>query len=351
MAITWGGYNGHLRLGIDLTTSAATTGDVVTVYVKLYVQVDSSWNFDDTQSWRLNGTNGSSGSFNNTLSNGASKLLFSTQYYASVDYDGGPTYSYSASLSGAYNGAAPTHSRSITLPARQASAPSTPAAPNVGSITGTTAHLTWSAPATNGSAINGNAGQVSTSSGFGSILKSWEKTPWEGETVTGLPKGTTLYARVRVRNGVGWSGWSSGRSFTTLITVPSGPYPATFTEIKAESARMSWGVPADDGGAAITGYDINMAIDPEFTEAAGLFRVTSNSTVLTQLRPGTTYYVRQRAVNSAGTGDWSEVRSFTTESALFVGNGTTWVPALVWVGNGTSWVPCRVMVGNGTEWK
>lgn len=351
MAITWGSYNGHLRFGIDATTTTPTTASTsVTVTVKLYIQVDDTWNFDDTQTWKLTGTGGSSGSFSNTLDNNASKLLYSNSFSAAVDYDGTGSLTWSASLSGAYNGADPTHSRTITLPKRPPNVPAAPPAPTVGSITATSAAFTWGTPATNGSALTGNAGQVSTSSAFSTILQSWSESGWSGQTVTGLPKGTTLYVRVRALNSVGWSAWSAGRVFTTLITAAGAPTLGTLSNIGPQSATLAWTAPSDNGGTSITGYEIQHATDPGFTAAVTTSKTASPIT-LTGLLPGTAYYVRVRAITSYGSGAWSSTGTFKTISALFIGTGTSWVAGLVHVGNGTSWVPATVRVGNGTEWK
>lgn len=352
MAITFGSYNGHLRFGIDLYTSTPSTSSTsVTVTVKLYIQVDDTWSFDDTQTWTLTGTNGGSDSFHNTLDNNASKLLYSTSFAAAIDYDGTGSLSYSAKLSGAYNGANPTHSRSITLPKRPPSVPSAPPAPTVNAITATSASFTWGTPATNGSALTGNAGQVSTSSAFTSILQSWSEPGWNGQSVTGLPKGTTLYVRVRAQNGVGWSAWSPARQFTTATTPPSAPGQPGVSIVGPTSANVSFTAPADAGGATITSYEIQRATDAAFTTSLASVTLPAPTGSLTGLLPGTTYYLRTRGVNTAGPGSWSTSTTVTTLSGVKVGDGSRWRDAIVWVGNGSSWVLAQVKTGNGTDWK
>ncbi|GIF02235.1 fibronectin type III domain-containing protein [Paractinoplanes rishiriensis] len=351
MAITWGSYNGHLRFGIDLYTSTpSASSTTVTLTVKLYIQVDDTWNFDDEQTWRLSGTNGGSGSFHNNLDNNNSRQLYSKSFAAGIDYDGGPTYTYTASLSGAYNGADPTHSRSITLPRRPASAPSTPGAPSVGSITATTATAAWSAPASNGAALNGAGGQVSRNSGFTDVIQSWSSGWATSRALTGLPKGTVLYVRVRAGNSVGWSSWSGSRTFTTLTTAPSAPGTPAISAIGPTSATVAWSTPADPGGTAITGYQIQRATTADFADSTTVTDAGSPVT-LTGLLPGTTYYVRVRAVNAAGLGAWSPAADVTTLSGVKVGDGTGWGDAIVWVGDGTRWVLAQIKTGTGTTWR
>jgi hypothetical protein len=352
VAITWGAYHGHLRFGIDLYTSAPSTSSTsVTVTCKLYIQVDDSWNFDDKQTWTLTGNGGGSGEFNNTLANGASKLLKTVNVGAAIDYDGTGSVTYSARLSGAYNGASPKHSRSITLPRRPASAPSPPPAPDVSSISATSAVVTWGAPATNGSALIGNAGQVSTISWFGAVFHSWSEPGWRGRFITDLPKGTTLYVRVRAQNSIGWSGWSAAREFTTLTTTASAPTITDVYNIGAQSAWWAWTAPTDTGGTTITGYEIQRATDPAFTAGVVSFHDAATPAMIPGLTPGTFYYTRIRALSAAGAGAWSSAVSFRTLSAAWVANGSAWVPALIYIGNGTAWVPATVKVGDGTNWK
>lgn len=353
MAISWGSYDGHLRLGIDIAVSTpSASSTTVTVVLGLYIQCQDGYRFDDPQHWTLDGPGGGDDDFYNGLSDGDSQLLYSHSFAASISYAGGPTYSYSASLSGAYNGADPTASRSVTLPARPPSAPSTPGAPTVGSVTATTATVSWSAPSGNGSSLSGNAGQVSRNSSFTDIVASWSAGTWQtSHAVVDLPKGTVLYARVRAHNSVGWSSWSGARTFTTGLTAPSAPGPPGVSNIGPTSANVTWSPPVDTGGADLTNYEIQRATDASFTTSVTSVSYPSSPGAVTGLLPGTTYYLRARAVNVAGPGPWSTTAAFTTLSGVKVGDGTAWRDAIVWVGNGSSWVLAQVKVGNGTVWK
>ncbi|MFY1688186.1 fibronectin type III domain-containing protein [Plantactinospora sp. WMMB782] len=448
MAITWGSAEGHLQVGIDCWTGTPSPSNTaVTVYLRVYVRVPDSWSFDDNQSYSVSGTGGGSGSFHNGLGSGGSKLIYSRNFSASIDYDGGPTYSWTASISGMYNGGTPSHSRSLALPARP---PYIPGAPTLSSsaIGPTSDTATWSTPTANGAALNGYQMHYSTSSTFSPldqniVSQSWATSrvvsglakgtlyykrirarnsegygPWSvtrtfttdttapgppgtpgatstGSTwvniswpapadtgglaitgyvmqramddefssgvvdstlagtslqVTGLAKGTTHYVRVKATNSLGESEYSATGSFTTTITTP-GPSDAPVAgSIAPTTASLSWSAPVDTGGATITGYEVQRSTNPSFAGAVTTPSTTSPAS-LSGLLPGTTYYVRVRAVNSAGAGSWSPPSSFLTLSGVRVGSGSTWRDAIVWVGNGSEWVVAQVKVGDGSTWK
>jgi hypothetical protein len=109
--------------------------------------------------------------------------------------------------------------------------------------------------------------------------------------------------------------------------------------------------PAETGGAALTSWQVQWATNVAFTEGVGTKTgLTGTSAEITGLVPGVQYWLRVRAVNPVGTSAWSVAVTARTLSAIFTGNGTAWVDALVYAGNGTAWVLCQVSSGNGTTW-
>ncbi|GAA4035174.1 hypothetical protein GCM10022409_19720 [Hymenobacter glaciei] len=154
-------------------------------------------------------------------------------------------------------------------------------------------------PAIGGSGVTQN----SNGTGSGTFL----------ETISGLTPGTTYYVRAYAINSAGTSYGGSVVSFTTLAlpTVTT----ALASSITTSSAVLGGNVTAD-GGATITDrgvvYSItNTTPTTADTKAANGSGVGSFAATISSLTPGTTYYVRAYATNSAGTG-YGSVVSFTT---------------------------------------
>jgi uncharacterized protein (TIGR02145 family) len=135
-----------------------------------------------------------------------------------------------------------------------------------------------------------------TSDGTGTVSFS--------SAITGLTAGTTYNVRAYATNSAG-TAYGSAKSFTTLpLEVPV----LTTTAITAitSTSATSGGNITDDGGSAVTARGVcwGTAADPTIddsktTDGDGTGAFTSS---LTDLTPGTTYYVRAYATNSAGTG-------------------------------------------------
>ena len=94
--------------------------------------------------------------------------------------------------------------------------PSTPATPTVTDVDQDSGVVHWTAPANNGSALDGYQLQVATASSFTNATTHTGGVWRTNHTVSNLQPNTTYYVRLRVKNGVGWSGWSGSRSFATL---------------------------------------------------------------------------------------------------------------------------------------
>jgi len=156
-------------------------------------------------------------------------------------------------------------------------------------------------------------------------------------TVAGLDNGTTYRARVRATNALGDGPWSSWSADFVPGTAPGAPGIPVVTA-GAASIAGSWTAPLDDGGTAITNYELqvnDMVASTNTYIDAGV--VLSKN--ITGLINGHTYRIRARAENSLGSGPWSgwsvNVTPLSTPSAPL--NPTVTVTA---VGEATAgWSP------------
>jgi uncharacterized protein (TIGR02145 family) len=147
-------------------------------------------------------------------------------------------------------------------------------------------------------------------------------------TISGLSPGTTYNVRAYAINEVG-TAYSSQATFTTLSTVPV-LTTAAVTDVGANSASSGGNI-TSDGGAEITVRGVcwsknqNPTIaDPHSSDGTGIGSFISQ---VSSLDPGTTYYIRAYATNSAGTAYGNPV-SVSIAVALPVlttteGSGTT----------------------------
>jgi hypothetical protein len=156
--------------------------------------------------------------------------------------------------------------------------------------------------------------QVSTSNTFGTTVVNLTGIIGTSRAISGLANSTVYYWRVSSTNSTGTSAWSATRSFTTVapLAIPVAPTlssPANAATNVTRTPTMSWN--------AVTGaatYEIQISTVNTFaTVTFGRTGLTARSVrVSPQLGSRTAYFWRVRAVNAAGTGPWSAVRSFTT---------------------------------------
>ena len=211
------------------------------------------------------------------------------------------------------NGA--TASDSFTLTVDATGMPGRPDALAAVAGDGTVA-LTWAAPAEDGGEA---VASYDVEIGIGG---DWSAGPDMVTGLTGtsakisdLANGTAYDFRVRAVNGAGAGEWSDSVVSTPkaadVVAAPAAPTGLAGTSADGGVA-LAWSAPADTGGAAIASYEVDIGIGGDWSAGPDTMTgITGTSKTVTGLVNGTAYDFRVRAVNSAGSGAWSETVSVT----------------------------------------
>ncbi|MEU8168692.1 fibronectin type III domain-containing protein [Micromonospora sp. NPDC049004] len=187
-----------------------------------------------------------------------------------------------------------------------ASAPGTPATPTaVAGITSAT--VSWTAPASNGSPITTylitpiRDGVTQPTLTFDASTTS--------RTLTGLTAGSSYAFRVTAVNAYGTGAASPASAAVVPYTLPGAP---TITSVTAgtTAATLSWTTPAN-GGSPITGYTVTPYLNG-VAQTPQTFTGTATTQTVTGLTGGATYTFRVAAINAAGTGGQSAASAAVT---------------------------------------
>jgi large repetitive protein len=130
--------------------------------------------------------------------------------------------------------------------------------------------------------------------------------------VTGLSNNETYSFTVRACNAVGCGAWSRADSATTWG--PPSQVPSINADGGNQTATANWGAPANNGGTAITGYEVDI-------RPGGVDTTQSRSRTWNGLTNGTTYSIRARACNAVGCGAWSSTVTARVDSPQVVRMG------------------------------
>ena len=223
---------GHQRIDVSWTAPHNDNGSAVTGYALRYRRqnVNSTW----PSSWTsLSHTGTGTTAAMTSLTNGRA---YQVQVRAKNANGSGPW--------------------SSTATATPAGAPSKVGTPTV--TAGDDAlTVSWTAPASNGSAITGYSVEYCTSTDDCTNDDNWtDDSPGGTETsheITGLSNGTAYKVRVRATNGEGNGLWSSSATGTP-VGKPSAP---DTVEIASGNARLivSWSAPTSNG-ATVNGFKL-----------------------------------------------------------------------------------------------
>ncbi len=177
--------------------------------------------------------------------------------------------------------------------------PAPPAAPTA-TAGGNSATVTWSPPASNGSAITGYV-VTPYLNAVGQTALSFDVTTTT-RTLTGLTAGGSYTFTVAAMNAYGTSAASAKSVVVLPYSTPSAP-AITATTAGDAAATLTWSVPSN-GGSAITGYLVTPYIGAA-AQATQTFIGTATTQTVTALTAGTAYTFTVAAQNLAGTGSAS----------------------------------------------
>ena len=164
------------------------------------------------------------------------------------------------------------------------------------------ASLYWSTPASNGgTAVTGYVAQYSTDSGA-----TWSRSATisfvnRSFVFSGLAGGTSHMFRVTAVNAVGESVASN-----VVVATPPAPSVARAPRsmsgfLSGNTAYLSWGSPASNGGSVVTGYVLESSTDAGATwNTAATTTAAYRSARIARLLGGVSYSFRVRAVNAVG---------------------------------------------------
>ena len=176
--------------------------------------------------------------------------------------------------------------------------------------------LSWKAPTDDGgSAITGYRIEFSLDGGGSwSVLEANTGSTETTYADEGLKPGTTRHYRVSAINSVGPGTPSNVATATTDAVLPGAPLTLNAAANGISQIDLSWSPPVFDGGAPLTGYQIEFSADSGSTWT--VLRMNTGSTATTyaheMLPPGATRHYRVAAANRVGLGPVSNVASATT---------------------------------------
>ncbi len=242
-----------------------------------------------------------------------------TTTYAHTGLSAGTTRHYRVrAINSVGAGSASNPASTTTSAPTVATAPGAPTSLTATASGETTINLSWTAPTnTGGAAITGYKIEDSTDGNtFTELVESHPTPPYAH---TGLAAATTRYYRVRAINSAGLFGaWSNVVNATTADAAnpaaPGAPTSLTATASGQTIINLSWTAPASNGGAAITGYTLEVSTDGGTTFTPLVASQLATTYAHTGLSAGVTRHYRVRAINSAGPGPASNVATATTAS-------------------------------------
>ena len=180
--------------------------------------------------------------------------------------------------------------------------------------------VSWSPPSNSGSAISDYDVQYKKESDNDWTSHSFTGTD-TSTTISSLDNGAEYEVQVRAENDKGEGAWSPSGSGTPSTT-PDAPAAPTLTA-GHRKLTVNWSAPTENGGAAITDYDVQYKKTSDNTWTDANHSGASTSRTISSLDNGVEYQVQVRAGNVAGNGDWSDRATATPDTLPGKSNAPT----------------------------
>ncbi len=169
--------------------------------------------------------------------------------------------------------------------------------------------LSWSTV----SAASSYQVQIATGAGFGTTVYSQSGLTTTFISASGLANSTTYYWRAGAANAGGNGPWSAAWSFGTIygtVGIPVLSSPASGASSMPLTVTLSWGTTS-------SASTFNVQVSTTSTFVPTVFSLNSligTSVTIGSLSSNTTYYWRVNGANAGGSGTWSAIWSFGTQT-------------------------------------
>ena len=191
-----------------------------------------------------------------------------------------------------------------------------PSAPDLPSLTPGNGDLEvwWTEPSPNGASITGYEVEYSEGNSGDWTDLNFEGTG-TGTIIDSLTNGQSYQVRVQMTSSAaGSSDWSPVATGIPVAQRPSAPDLPTLTPGNDE-LEVEWTAPSDNGDD-ITGYEVEYREGNSGDWSEHEFLGTGTSPTIEGLTNGRSYQVRVRAINSVGSGQWSDSVTGTPEAVV-----------------------------------
>ena len=230
-----------MRVGVETSISSVTHSSAsVTATHKVYTQ--NQYTYSDNQTLSYTGSGGGQAATNYTNNDGSTAQLRATKTYTYnyTTYGSSPgTRTFTATVSGAYNGVTPSKSATWTIPARPYAAPAAPSALNTSRTSDTQAALTWTRNATDGEPYDSQS-IVMKRIGYDLVFSAPATISGTATSVNVVTEANFRYRfYIRANNSIGSSAYVPQED-PDVINTPAAPLALTAEVVPGTGVVLTW---------------------------------------------------------------------------------------------------------------